>query len=330
LSIRPLRLPRDLGALAEMLPQTFLYPDHPEWSLQSDETAELTNMFGVFRRLWPLFRVVHALIPSFRDGIRGFVTEEDEHLAAAVLYHRMGATDVWDISTVGVLPGFRRRGLARQLVERAITDIRERGGKRIVLGVIEGNVPARSLYRNLGFEDFGGFVKYELPSAPASLDGSLPEGYTPTPLRRFDWRTRYEFAKRITPASTTSYDPVTVGKYKDPWIARPLVMILLAVRRTAERDLVVHSASGDVAATYGHTVPMRGPGITRIRVRLDPQHAILAEHLVRRALREAATFRPDLRVEISISHWMEDVIAAAESAGMALRVDNRKMGLRLE
>jgi ribosomal protein S18 acetylase RimI-like enzyme len=109
-----------------MLPRTFRYPEHPEWSLQSDETVELVHALTVFRRLWPLFRIVQTLSSSFRDGIRGFVWDEDGSIGGTTLHHRMGKTDTWSISTVGVLPEFRRRGIARKLVESSLDDIRAR------------------------------------------------------------------------------------------------------------------------------------------------------------------------------------------------------------
>jgi GNAT superfamily N-acetyltransferase len=55
-----------------------------------------------------------------------------------------------------VMPAWRGKGLARDLLERAIGHCRARGDIRAVqLEVTEGNEPALQLYRALGFTAFG-------------------------------------------------------------------------------------------------------------------------------------------------------------------------------
>jgi ribosomal-protein-alanine N-acetyltransferase len=58
-----------------------------------------------------------------------------------------------EILTLGVLPGFRRRGVAREL----LASVGERAGAvgcaRLLLEVAEDNEAARNLYRSLGFMD---------------------------------------------------------------------------------------------------------------------------------------------------------------------------------
>ena len=48
--IRPLALPRDLIPMADMLVEAFQYPDHPEWSIQSDEQRQIVESL---RRMAP-------------------------------------------------------------------------------------------------------------------------------------------------------------------------------------------------------------------------------------------------------------------------------------
>jgi len=328
--LRSLNLPADLAGLSELLPATFVYPDHPEWSLQTDELAELASALGTLKMLWPLFRAAQMVVPSFRDWMRGFVADEDGTLAGCVLYHRKGSTDAWDISTVGMLPGFRRRGLARQLVQKALADIAARGGKRVTLGVIEENVPARSLYKSLGFEDFGGFVKYEAEAA--DFAGATPSagGVELSRLARFDWRPRFEFHSRIAPSEAEPFDPVTKEKYRDPLPVRPLVALIFAVRRMKDEDFIVRIArSPEPVAIGGYSLPTRGKGIARAHLSLDPTRSELAPALLQHLLRLSAGQRQDLRIEISISHNMPHIIGAAEALGMNRRVDSRRMGLVL-
>lgn len=52
-----------------------------------------------------------------------------------------------------VLPGYRRKGIGRQLLEAVIAIGRERGCSRITLEVRKDNLSAQHLYQSLGFGD---------------------------------------------------------------------------------------------------------------------------------------------------------------------------------
>lgn len=53
---------------------------------------------------------------------------------------------------VGVLKGFRGQGIGKALMTAALNEARKKGLTRIELTVREHNLPAISLYRQLGFE----------------------------------------------------------------------------------------------------------------------------------------------------------------------------------
>lgn len=142
MTIRTLNLPKDLIPLEHMIVRTFQYPDNPEWGIQADEEEDIASQIKTLRKLWPVIRVMQWVIPSLRDIIRGFVWEEDGKIAALVLVQRRGKTSTWGVDIVGVLPEFRRRGLARKLLTNALEDLRNRGAKHINLGVISRNIPA--------------------------------------------------------------------------------------------------------------------------------------------------------------------------------------------
>jgi len=63
-----------------------------------------------------------------------------------------GAAYIW---TIEVLPAFRRRGVARQLLERAEESAREFGCAAIELHVSERNADALALYESAGYAPFG-------------------------------------------------------------------------------------------------------------------------------------------------------------------------------
>jgi ribosomal-protein-alanine N-acetyltransferase len=59
--------------------------------------------------------------------------------------------DVLDIYNVGTHPDFRRKGCARFLLNHAIREAKNRGGKMACLEVRATNAAARACYESLGF-----------------------------------------------------------------------------------------------------------------------------------------------------------------------------------
>ena len=69
------------------------------------------------------------------------------------------------IMNIAVLPEFRRQGIARALLNKAIEGARERNCEFITLEVRESNLPAISLYESSGFVKGG--KRKNFYSAPA-------------------------------------------------------------------------------------------------------------------------------------------------------------------
>ncbi|MEW5825738.1 MAG: GNAT family N-acetyltransferase [Candidatus Bipolaricaulota bacterium] len=330
MSLRPIRLPQDLIPAADMLMQTFQYPDHPEWGVQSDEQAALVDSIRRMRRIWPIVRALQLVSPSLRDLARGFVFEEGGRLVGLTLANREGLTSCWYIGTVGVLPGFRGRGIARQVLTATLEMMRKRRGERVRLGVINGNTPAQALYRSLGFADYGGSTRYAREAGSAPEPGALSERYEETPLREFDWRTRYELDRRIVPAEQQAYEPIVPARYRTPAPIRLLAPLFRLAENTKDRDVVVRDrASGQVVARCGWTWPRTPKGMNSVRVRVDPAHAALSSYLVRRGLAEVTARRPELRVDLFVPTWMPDAAREAEALGFTRRTSNRLMGMKL-
>ena len=69
-----------------------------------------------------------------------------------------------EISLVGVLPAWRRRGLGRELLRWGITSLRDRGAGWIDLSVEAENERATALYRAHGFEPAIEWPHWVLPT----------------------------------------------------------------------------------------------------------------------------------------------------------------------
>ena len=330
MTIREVRLPKDLMPLGDMLVDTFQYPENPTWSLRSDETEQIADTIRSMRRLWPVIRALQLVVPQARDLIRGHLWEEDGQIGGVTLVQRKGSTNLWNVGTVGVLPAFRRRGLARKLLMQSLDMIRQKGGTHATLGVINGNVPAQSLYRSLGFEEYRGTYDFTREPGPMPAEPVLPSGYTVEPLRDSDWRTRYRLADRIMPDAVRVYEPVEIGRFRHPRLMLLLAPLLRWTQRKAEQGVAIrHTASGEVIALGEYTASKRPRGFHSISVHCDPAHPEIPAYLASRLLREALAWSPDLRVEMGVQSWMSDVVAAVESLGFERRLEYRMMGLHL-
>jgi ribosomal protein S18 acetylase RimI-like enzyme len=83
----------------------------------------------------------------------GAVLEIEGAMVGVVLWEvQDGALYVGRLS---VDPGFRRRGIARALMDEAEREARRRGLSRMTLGVRLGLEENRRLFRSCGFEDVG-------------------------------------------------------------------------------------------------------------------------------------------------------------------------------
>lgn len=328
MTIRALNLPGDLLPLADMLVKTFQYPENPEWSIQADEEDDIAREIKSVRRLWPLFRIAQLVSKPMRDLFRGFLWEEGGQIGAVVITQRRGTTNTWEISTVGVLPEFRRRGLARKLLTRALDDIRQRGGTHIVLGVIDRNVPAYAFYQSLGFERFVSQIEFSLTPQGNYEQHSRPAGYSESVLNRFDWEKRYDLAKRISPPEVTKYEPVEAGRFKNPAIIRVIAPLLDRMQKKSSKRLCFSKAD-TIVGHSGYRTTATQKGTSSIWAQLDPEHPELAPYIVSDALKAVTALSPKLRIQFSVPSWMPALSEAAEELGFTKRLEYHGLGLIL-
>lgn len=329
MGLRPFKLPHDLSVLRELLPPSFQYPENPSWSLQDDDVQQLVEMYGSIRRMWPLLNLAQLIVPSLRDVMRGFVWEEDGQPVGMVNILRDGMTDKWIIANVAVLPDYRRRGIARQLIEATLEYARGRDAATITLDVIDGNLPAFKLYEMLGFEHFSGSHELVCESDPPEAM-PLPDGYRLTPGSMFDWRTAYDLAQRITPPHVTRYLPVEAGRYRQPAIARLLFPVFIHTMGFKPHVFAITPESGGlVVGTARADVRKRSGGTNRLMIKLDPAHDALALPVLSTLLHIAATHAPGRRIEISIEDWQTALCDAAGQLGLTPRYHYLTMGWRV-
>ena len=246
------------------------------------------------RRVVAVISLLGKVFPGLRDASRGFVWEDEERIVSVVLFVRLGlAGDRWSIETVATHPDYRRRGLARRLVEKAVASIRDRGGAVCTLKVRADNAPAYGLYRDLGFEHYDSTAHLKLDGIPETASPRM-NGYNVQAASQKawfrSWEARFDLALRETPQDVQRILPVSPFQYRRPAFARFLAPAVIRLSGRCIDHFLVEDRDR-LAATLMIDADAAGEGNHDLTVCVDPEHApSLAAALVDKSLRGLAGF----------------------------------------
>jgi ribosomal protein S18 acetylase RimI-like enzyme len=327
MAIRPFQLPQDIDIMNSLVIEGFQYPENPAWSVQEDEKQGMIDRINGAKRLWPLLRIMQMISPVFRDALCGFVDEEENKPAALINYMRQRDEPEWFIANVTVLPAYRRRGIARKLVEATLEELRKRKAQVVFLEVVDGNDPAFNLYKEIGFEAFTKSSQYYYQKDTPITPFSLPDGYKMKSRSRFDWRTRFAFAKRVTPEHITRYEPVTEGRFRVPIVMSIFGKLFESFGGSRSQRFAIYSAKGEVVGLGQYTYRIRSGGLNHANASIDPSHSELASFILGYVLSTIQKVSPGHRIELSFEDWESALIQTAENLGCEKRFGSHRMGL---
>lgn len=330
MNIRPFQLPHDLDIMNALIMEGFEYPENPEWSIRADEKESMIDRVQGAKRMWPLLRVLQVISPFFNDIMRGFIAEADGKPVGLINYMRQRDEPEWYIANVTVLPSHRRRGIARRLVQAVLDDLRVRQAGLAILDVVDENLPAVRLYQEMGFEIYTGSVEADLEAGAAVPAPALPDGWTLVPLSRFDWRTRFELAKRITPENVARYEPPIESRFRVPLI-RPLIgALFMKLGGSGTRRFTLRAPGGEIAGVSWYIFRTKQGGVNSAETNLDPAYPELAHFMLAHAISTIQTVSPGRRIEFEFENWQPALFQAAESLGCKKRFGAHRMGLKFQ
>jgi ribosomal-protein-alanine N-acetyltransferase len=104
-----------------------------------------------FEERWSVDAVTEVMAGP---GVFAFIAQADGDGGHEFAIARIVGEDS-ELLSLGVVPGGRRRGIARQLVTAVLRRASERGARQIFLEVAEDNFAAQHLYRFYGFRLVG-------------------------------------------------------------------------------------------------------------------------------------------------------------------------------
>ena len=326
-NIRPFQSPQDFDIMLELIEAGFQYPENPDWNIQDDEKESLMDTFRTAKNIWPLIRFLRIFSPILADLMQGYLYEEDEKAVGLVNFGRQRNTPEWYIGNVTVLPEYRRRGIARQLIQATVDELVRRNAKLITLEVIDENKPAYDLYSKIGFEGYSSSSQYDFVQEDSIQTLPLPEQYTCKEISRSEWRIFLEFFQRITPAEITRYEPVREERFHPPVVGLILGPLIELLSGNSRKRFAIFEQNGQMVAFGRYQYRRRPGGINSAEIHIDPTHNELANHLVSYVLSNIQTASPGRRIELHLKDWQPSLGGAAENLGCKKRCSYHKLGM---
>lgn len=118
------------------------------------------------------FMTIDKLQKQFNDGKPMFLFYQD---AVPVGYFSLVkcGDEEWELNNLAVLPEYRHLGNGKAMVDYAVTTVKNHGGNKISISIIEENTTLKDWYLNLGFNHIStrkfehlpftvGFMKMEI------------------------------------------------------------------------------------------------------------------------------------------------------------------------
>jgi ribosomal protein S18 acetylase RimI-like enzyme len=328
MTIRPFVLPQDINLMNTLVMEGFQYPENPSWNAQEDELQGMVDRVNAAKQLWPLLRIVRIFVPLFRDILCGFIDEEEDKSVGLINHMRQRNAPEWYIGNVTVLPAYRRRGIARKLVQVTLDELRARGAKAAFLDVVVGNDPAFNLYKEMEFEEFTQSYEYDLDKEISIFPIPLPTGYQIKPLSPYDWKTRFRFAQSSTPAHITHFQPVSEDRFRVSRILPFIGKLFGSASGSRAARLAVYGTDEEVLGIGYYSYRTREGGTNSVDVSVDPNHPELAEPVLHHVFSTVQKASPGRRIELSFESWETALGRCAEQLGCKKRYGTHRMGLR--
>jgi len=319
--VRPINFRRDMDAITDLIDVAF-------GTELAVEGTDIRTEFRMLKKLIPVISILQIFSETFRHVFDGFAIEDRGRMVALVNVSKVAPKSKrWVIGNVATHPDYRRKGLARKLVTRAIEHAKQQGADMCTLEVRSVNTPAYNLYRNLGFEHYDSISELKLEILP--LVEAIPlDGYAMHPMKVGEWESRYELARQETPTVVQTFLPVSKDEYKLSGIEKVFYPIFMRAQRRND----FRSAFKKDGQLSGYLVvsARRADKVThRINMRILPEHrAALMRPMVSMALERLQDY-PKNNTLISVRSSYTDLLDLLKQYGFVVYDEMHRLGLKL-
>lgn len=325
--VRPFKLPRDTDVIVNVIPRSFQYPENPEWNLDDSDIADIETQMKTAKRIYPLLRFAGLFLKRAAHVLDGFIWEEDGE-PVAICNIIMQGDNRWMIGNVSVVPQYRRRGIARKLVQACIDHAVAHGAEQILLDVVDGNVPAYELYNRLGFEHYS---RRHILDYSGDMVISAENNLSVRELLLKDWQLRRDFMKRVKPSEIQRFEPVKEDSYRIPLLLRPLVNLISSVVSSSRKHFAVMTEYGHIFAIATCDIPKSGKGVTRLQLTIDELYADHRPKILEWLVNQSMAINREARIELILPDWQEfDENTSPQSIGFIERVAYHRLGMLMD
>jgi len=160
--------------------------------------------------LWRLDPALSRLSP-------GYVWELDEQIVGNVTLLPTRSYKRYLVANVAVHPDYRRKGIARQLVNAVQEDVRRRGGNEILLQVVRDNEAAIKLYQSMGYNSLGSMTTWRTSVSRICKLADVPGKNRAIIVRSLPankWREAYRLDRKSLSPNLQWPDKLVTDAYK--------------------------------------------------------------------------------------------------------------------
>lgn len=115
--------------------------------------ATVADEFGLTENNCPshtAFMTVDRLEKQFDESKPMFLFYRDEYPVGYFSLAKCNDSE-WELNNLAVLPQYRHLGIGKSMVNSAISAVKDFGGNKITIGIIEENTKLKEWYLSLGF-----------------------------------------------------------------------------------------------------------------------------------------------------------------------------------
>lgn len=200
---RPINLNHDVPQVMALLRTAFgsAFDSEGQRALEEYTSAAFTPAF-----LW-------RFNPAASRLSHGYVWEENGRIVGNATILTTRSHGRYLVVNVAVHPDFRRRGIARNLMNRVTDHVQQRGGHEILLQVDHDNDTAIHLYQTLNFRTLGAMTTWA--ATAGRIHGLDSNDEIPLrELRRSEWQEAYQIDCLALPPDLHWPEPLPPDAYR--------------------------------------------------------------------------------------------------------------------
>lgn len=264
---RPLSFKKDFDQLVAFLIMVF----HKEIVGRG---MDLEQELKQYKSIMPILRILGFFSKNFKHPLDGFLCFDNDKLIASA--NISGIYNKWEISMVATHPDYRRKGLARKLVNICIDHAILHDAEMISLEVISDNLPAYKLYKDIGFTHYDTSLEMKFSSDNLSNEISVefPKEFILDEMNheKTTYQGRYELHQKCTPSEVQTYFAISKDRFSRSRIKNFLRPIMKKLMNVEINSWIIFKDE-KIVASFLIEYAKSGKSTHRLKIVIDPDVA---------------------------------------------------------